>query len=172
MVPEARFAGGRMVLVGTLPNREVADAFRRKAAAIVGADAVVDDFTIDPVAPAPAGLPVVVVERVQFDLNSSEISAAQVALVKAWKEILDANPGGRMHITGHTDSTGPMDFNLELSRARAQAVAGWMQARGVSPDRFSVDGRGPADPVADNSTPAGRASNRRIQVTLEGLLVV
>lgn len=171
MEPEAWFTGGRLVLVGALPDQRVADALRRKAATIVGAGAVVDTFTIDPAAPVPAGLPVVVAERVQFDFDSSEVSAAQVALVEAWKAILDANPGVKMHITGYTDSTGPMAYNLELSRERAQAVAGWMQARGVSADRFAVDGRGPADPAADNATVDGRASNRRIQVTLDGLLM-
>lgn len=59
-----------------------------------------------------------------------------------------------------------------VSEQRAGAIAGWMQERGIAADRFTVEGAGPADPIDDNDTTEGRSRNRRIQVTLDGLLMV
>lgn len=98
--------------------------------------------------------------------------ADYLELVGQWKTILDAHPGVRMKIVGHTDSTGPLDYNQWLSEQRAGAIAGWMQERGIAADRFTVEGAGPADPIDDNDTTEGRSRNRRIQVTLDGLLMV
>lgn len=168
---EAWFAGGRLVLVGAVPDQRIATALVGKATAIVGEGQVVDGFTIDPTSPIPAGLPVVVAEQIRFDLGRADVEAAYLPLVQAWKAILDANPGVRMRVTGFTDSTGSTARNLELSVERAQAVAGWMQARGVAAERFEVGGVGEAAPLADNATEEGRSVNRRIQVTLDGLLM-
>lgn len=168
---QAWFAGGRLVLVGAVPDQRIADALRNKAAAIVGEGQVVDGFTIDPAAPVPAGLPVVVAEQIRFGLGQADVEADFLPLVQAWKAILDANPGVRMRVTGFTDSTGSAARNRELSVERAQAVAGWMQARGLDADRFEVVGAGADAPLADNATDEGRAVNRRIQVTLDGLLM-
>ncbi len=170
--PEAWFVEGELVLVGAVPDQRIADALTRKAAGVVGDDAVVDEFRIEPAAEVPAGLPVVVSERVEFGLESSEIEPRFLDLVGQWKAILEGHPDVRMTIVGHTDSTGPVEYNEWLSEQRAGAVAGWMQDQGIDGDRFAVEGMGPAKPIDDNDTPEGRARNRRIQVTLDGLLMV
>ena len=69
-------------------------------------------------------------------------------------------------IVGHTDSTGDEGWNRQLSRARAQAVADYLAGNGIRPERLVVEGRGSADPVADNSTRYGRRLNRRIEFEL------
>ncbi|MNN82313.1 Outer membrane porin F precursor [compost metagenome] len=70
-------------------------------------------------------------------------------------------------IAGHTDITGNAEHNLQLSRARAAAVRDWMQSRGDFPDScFAVQGFGASQPVADNQTEAGRAANRRVDISL------
>jgi OmpA-OmpF porin, OOP family len=78
--------------------------------------------------------------------------------------------GLKVRIDGYTDNTGSAQINTELSQARADEVKKWLQqhARSNFPDnRFAtVEGHGPENPVADNSTSAGKAANRRVSITL------
>ncbi len=67
-----------------------------------------------------------------------------------------------IRITGHSDTSGNESSNKRLSRARAQAVADYLSARGVNEDSLSVVGAGSEFPIADNATPQGRERNRRI----------
>lgn len=74
-----------------------------------------------------------------------------------------------IEIVGYTDSTGSRAHNMALSQRRAQSVASYLQAQGVEPYRMTVLGAGPDNPVASNATAAGRAENRRVEVTLRPL---
>ncbi|MBM3359576.1 MAG: OmpA family protein [Betaproteobacteria bacterium] len=67
-------------------------------------------------------------------------------------------------VVGHTDSVGSAQMNKELSRERAASVASYLSGRGVEPARVHIEGRGEAEPVADNTTDAGRAQNRRVDI--------
>ena len=67
---------------------------------------------------------------------------------------------------GYTDSVGSTSYNQLLSESRAQSVATYLQNKGVKPVRFDVVGFGEANPIADNNTEAGRALNRRVELTL------
>lgn len=69
-------------------------------------------------------------------------------------------------INGHTDSTGGLDYNQALSERRAQSVAGYLNSQGIDPRRVSALGFGPSQPLASNSTPDGRAQNRRVEITI------
>jgi outer membrane protein OmpA-like peptidoglycan-associated protein len=69
-------------------------------------------------------------------------------------------------VVGHTDSTGPADYNQRLSERRAEAVAVFLSGRGVSPGRMLVSGMGENQPIASNATPDGRQQNRRVEVAL------
>lgn len=70
-------------------------------------------------------------------------------------------------VEGHTDSTGSADTNQELSLKRASAVRDALVAQGVNADRVSVEGFGSSRPVADNSSQAGRANNRRVEIVIQ-----
>ncbi|AOJ29418.1 MULTISPECIES: OmpA family protein [Burkholderia] len=70
-------------------------------------------------------------------------------------------------VTGFTDSVGSDDYNLALSKRRAESVAAYLKAHGLKADSMTVSGRGKADPVASNATPEGRASNRRVEIRLQ-----
>ncbi|WP_175808425.1 OmpA family protein [Burkholderia cenocepacia] len=70
-------------------------------------------------------------------------------------------------VTGFTDSVGSDDYNLALSKRRAESVAAYLKAHGLKTDSITVSGRGKADPVASNATPEGRASNRRVEIRLQ-----
>ncbi len=63
---------------------------------------------------------------------------------------------------GHTDSIGTEDYNLDLSRRRAESAVNYLAAQGVTESRITVRGMGESEPVADNATAEGRALNRRV----------
>lgn len=69
-------------------------------------------------------------------------------------------------VYGHTDSTGSDEYNLQLSQRRAAAVANYLIAQGNDRQRFAVIGLGKTQPIASNATEAGRAQNRRVEITL------
>lgn len=69
-------------------------------------------------------------------------------------------------IEGHTDATGSDDYNLELSRKRAQAVSAYLASLGVNPTRFTTMGYGESQPVAANDTAEGRRQNRRVDLAI------
>jgi outer membrane protein OmpA-like peptidoglycan-associated protein len=73
-------------------------------------------------------------------------------------------PKAEVRIVGHTDSRGTVAGNNALSLDRAASTRDWMVARGMSPMRFAVAGRGALDPVAGNDDEAGRARNRRVEI--------
>jgi OOP family OmpA-OmpF porin len=105
---------------------------------------------------------------VQFPLNSAEIGAAYDSQIRRVADALRANSTTYVEIAGHTDSTGGDVYNQELSERRAAAVANRLTGTlGVNSDRVSSKGYGEAEPVASNSTDAGRAANRRVEARIQ-----
>lgn len=110
---------------------------------------------------------------VLFAFDKAELTPeATNALTKAADLIRQGAPG-EIEIVGHTDSKGSDDYNDDLSRRRAQAVADWFgQQVGVRQRSFEVIGRGEIEPVVPNETadgaddPEGRAKNRRVEVVI------
>ncbi|HVI57722.1 MAG TPA: OmpA family protein [Luteimonas sp.] len=71
-----------------------------------------------------------------------------------------------VEVAGHTDSVGSDSYNQQLSQRRAEAVANYLNSRGVMRDRMITVGAGETRPVASNDTEEGRATNRRVEITL------
>lgn len=71
-----------------------------------------------------------------------------------------------IEVAGHTDSVGNAAYNQKLSEQRAQAVADYLVSRGVNRERLMITGAGANHPIASNATEAGRAENRRVEITL------
>lgn len=71
-----------------------------------------------------------------------------------------------IQVTGYTDNTGSLAYNNTLSLKRADAVATYLKLRNINASRISVAGMGPNNPIASNSTEAGREQNRRVEITL------
>ncbi|TMV88507.1 OmpA family protein [Thioclava sp. BHET1] len=82
---------------------------------------------------------------------------------------LNRYPDTTVEVVGNTDNTGSADYNLNLSRKRAQSVASVLQAGGVAPGRIIVSGRGESDPVASNLTAEGRQANRRVEFIIRSI---
>ncbi len=72
-----------------------------------------------------------------------------------------------INVTGHTDSTGSDEHNLNLSQQRAAAVGNYLNLRGVNASRLVVRGMGESMPIASNDTEAGRAQNRRVELSIQ-----
>lgn len=92
--------------------------------------------------------------------GSNRVLVSAVVLIKA-------NTSKRVLIAGHTDNVGDAASNRTLSEARAASVRDWLaDASGISPTRFAIQGYGDTRPKASNETEAGRAANRRVEITL------
>ncbi len=101
-------------------------------------------------------------DQLAFDTGSAQIRPESRTQLDNIAAILANCPNVRMTIAGYTDNTGNADANLRLSRDRAESVAAELARGSVSKDRLTTEGYGEENPVADNSTMAGRAQNRRV----------
>ena len=100
-----------------------------------------------------------------FATNSSTLNAASKSSLSQFAGVLKSNSDCDIAIFGHTDNTGNDAINNPLSMKRAQAVADYLKTQGVNTVQIkSVEGQGSTNPVADNSTAAGRQQNRRVEV--------
>ena len=72
----------------------------------------------------------------------------------------------KLLLVGHTDSQGSDDYNQNLSRRRADAVASYLESQNISAARVETSGRGESEPIASNDTDAGRQQNRRVEVAI------
>jgi len=103
---------------------------------------------------------------ISFDINSFAIKPQLRGVLDPFAASLAGDQTSRLTIIGHTDSTGTPAINDPLSVERAQSVRDYLVARGVSAQRIETAGRGAREPVADNTSDAGRARNRRVEIFL------
>jgi len=101
---------------------------------------------------------------ISFDVGRADIKPNMRPVLDQFAQGLDQTM--RVRIIGHTDSTGSDAINDPLSVDRANAVKRYLESRGVDGSRIDTAGRGEHEPVADNSTDAGRARNRRVEIFL------
>jgi outer membrane protein OmpA-like peptidoglycan-associated protein len=103
---------------------------------------------------------------VSFDTGSATIKPQMRAVLDPFAASLKDDPKAQLTIVGHTDSTGSEAVNNPLSVQRAQSVRDYLSSRGVVATRVLTEGRGEREPVSDNTTDAGRAKNRRVEILL------
>ena len=103
---------------------------------------------------------------VSFDTGRADIKPNLRPILDQFASGLSSQPNSDIRIIGHTDNTGSDAVNDPLSVQRAQAARQYLAARGVDPKRIATAGRGEREPIADNSTEAGRARNRRVEIYL------
>ncbi len=99
-----------------------------------------------------------------FATNSSTLTTTSQTSLRDFAANLKVNDQTDLLIIGHTDNTGSDRINDPLSLNRASSVRSFLAGQGVSSNRMRVEGKGSREPVADNSTAAGRKENRRVEV--------
>ena len=113
---------------------------------------------------SPGARPTVILQGVNFQTGRSALTPGSYGVLDQVAASLMANPEIRIEVAGYTDNTGSAAINTRLSNARAYAVRAYLARRGVAPSRMLARGYGPTSPVATNTTVAGRAQNRRVEL--------
>ena len=117
-----------------------------------------------PPPPPPAGRARIVLRGANFSFDSAEIDEGSRVVLDVAAETLNANPEVGVRVEGHTDATGPAEYNRILSRRRAQAVRDVLVNAGVASSRLEIVAWGEERPLASNDNAAGRRINRRVQL--------
>lgn len=138
-----------------------------------GAYYYVDDVSVtcieqEPVEPevsveVPEVGDVILLENLYFAFDKSEVLQQSYNELVKLKELLERNPGMTIELRGHTDNLGTVEHNQRLSESRAKAVVDHLVSMGIDKSRLSWKGFGKSEPMADNSTAAGRQKNRRVE---------
>jgi OmpA-OmpF porin, OOP family len=168
--------------VGTLSDTSLSvkgDALYAKAAADIPAElsaATPHDFNASAaigVAAPPAPLPatecqprfadILAQGKILFDTGNASIQKDSDAVLDNLTATTMRCPDAHVEISGHTDSVGNDDTNIQLSQQRAEAVADYLVKAGIPPERLNAVGYGKTRPIASNDTEEGRAQNRRIE---------
>lgn len=112
------------------------------------------------------GIAVTFPDGVLFGFDSDQLMPAARDNMRRFAASLAKYPDTRTVIVGHTDSQGSAEYNMDLSRRRAESAAGFIAGEGVDRARLGTAGRGEAEPIATNETDAGRQQNRRVEVAI------
>lgn len=107
-------------------------------------------------------------QTVFFELSSAiaETNTIPQEYIEKLKMYLESNPEAKVSVTGHTDSSGPRSVNVELSRKRADFIADYLVKSGISASQIQTESKVDSEPAASNSTPEGRAKNRRTEIKI------
>ena len=102
---------------------------------------------------------------IHFDFNKVTIKPESEQTLKEIAKLLKQNPNLNLYVVGHTDNVGKIDYNMQLSKARAEAVVKALVSEyGLDQNRLAPYGVGPLAPVSSNETEEGRALNRRVEL--------
>ena len=112
------------------------------------------------------GIKITFSSGILFDVDKSDLKGQYKSELTDLSRILNKYEDTNILLVGHTDSTGPEEYNLALSKRRADSVASYLVTQNVNSARFSTEGYGESQPVASNDTAAGRAQNRRVEVAI------
>ena len=104
--------------------------------------------------------------NITFAFDSGDISAEFYPVLDSVSKVLKEFDKTFVEVAGHTDSKGSESYNQGLSERRASSVAAYLRSRQIMAERLIIVGAGELHPVATNSTDAGRAQNRRVELTI------
>ena len=104
--------------------------------------------------------------NITFDSNESIVKSSFKPVLDSIAKVLNEYDNTYVNVAGYTDNTGSASLNKKLSNERADAVANYLIMKGVASTRINSAGYGSANPIASNSTAAGREQNRRVEIRL------
>jgi outer membrane protein OmpA-like peptidoglycan-associated protein len=110
---------------------------------------------------------ILVLYGIHFEVDKAILTPKSVQVLEQLATVIRERPGLNLEIAGHTDSDGTDEYNLQLSRERAQAVVNWLAENGIT-NTLSARGYGESSPVASNTTTEGKAANRRVEIRVIG----
>ncbi len=103
---------------------------------------------------------------VYFDTNKSTVKGTSATTLDKLAGIFKEYPDSYILVEGHTDSAGPDEYNLNLSKQRAESVTNYLVTHGISKGRFTTKWYGESQPKGDNTTKEGKAQNRRVELAI------
>mgnify|MGYP001089366281 CR=1 FL=1 len=107
--------------------------------------------------------------NILFNTNSADLTKLSTAMLDNFAEYLMENPKIQIRIEGHTDNIADANFNIKLSKKRAQKVYRYLIKKGIKRTRMNYEGYGETKPIADNNTEKGRAKNRRTEFVITAM---
>lgn len=114
----------------------------------------------------PDSIRLIMPGNITFKTDSADINSSFYPVLNSVAKVLKKYSNSTVLVSGHTDSTGSAEYNLNLSRERAASVASYLQGQGIKASRFEVMGLGSSNPIASNATAAGRTQNRRVEIKI------
>jgi OOP family OmpA-OmpF porin len=105
-------------------------------------------------------------KNIYFDFDKTTLKSESFPELNKVVEFLKQNPSVEIEISGHTDSKGSDDYNLNLSQGRSEAVVNYIVSQGIDAYRLTAKGYGESKPIDTNDTDTGRANNRRVEFTV------
>jgi outer membrane protein OmpA-like peptidoglycan-associated protein len=150
IVSDLRSIGFTTPIVRDEPIREFAASITQGGIIEKGSEEEINDFFEN-------------FSNIQFDVNSEQISRESFENLDYIVRTLTRRNDLGLHITAHTDGDGSAEYNMELSQRRAKCVLNYFLNKGIVPERLSWEGKGEAEPIADNLNEKGRKKNRRVE---------
>jgi outer membrane protein OmpA-like peptidoglycan-associated protein len=105
----------------------------------------------------------IIMQGIRFDVNKATLKAESMGPINKIFEMMKNDSSINFSVEGHTDSDGDDEANLKLSEARAKAVVDKLVELGIDASRLKYKGLGETMPIGDNSSPEGKANNRRVE---------
>ena len=105
----------------------------------------------------------IIANGIKFDTGNATLRPESMGIINEIVKLMKQHPEIKFSIEGHTDSDGETAFNQNLSELRANTVMNELIAQGIDVNRMVSKGLGESSPIADNSTPEGKANNRRVE---------
>ena len=105
----------------------------------------------------------IIANGIRFDVGKATLKPESMGIINEVVDMMKEHPDLRFSVEGHTDSDGDDAFNMELSDKRAESVKSTMISMGIAADRLESKGLGESMPITDNSSPEGKANNRRVE---------
>jgi outer membrane protein OmpA-like peptidoglycan-associated protein len=105
-------------------------------------------------------------KNIYFDFDKATLQSQSFVELNKVVDFLKQNPSVEIEISGHTDSKGSDDYNLNLSQGRSQSVVDYIASQGIDSYRLTAHGYGETKAIDTNDTEEGRANNRRVEFTV------